>query len=254
LLANIAGSAVGCGVFALLAHGLVSPHDEENPTLGQFAAHAVALVPAGVIIAWAQKLVLRRRTQLARSFVPVTMIAMTAAFLVGAYGLRPPFDFLLAYAAIGASVESALRAAEIRRRTKALRGAAAASLLFATGSFLGMLALTVFARTIGFRFGAPGEDVVRHIVTMVLGGFFIGAATGLLSAFYVAQRIKAYVFQPVRSLHNMLDGLRQGLVRILSRRLPAMPRQVPIDLHKSRTVEKTQLPVWPSEIVSEIVP
>jgi hypothetical protein len=183
-----------------------------------------------VIIAWAQKLVLRRRTQLARSFVPVTTIAMTAAFLVGAYGLRPPFDFLLAYAAIGASVESALRAAEIRRRTKALRGAAAASLLFATGSFLGMLALTVFARTIGFRFGAPGEDVVRHIVTMVLGGFFIGAATGLLSAFYVAQRIKAYVFQPVRSLHNMLDGLRQGLVRILSRRLPAMPRQVPIDL------------------------
>jgi hypothetical protein len=191
VLANVAGSAVGFGVFALLAHGLISPHDEENPTLGQFAAHAVGLVPAGAIIAWAQQVVLRRHTQLARSFVPVTTIAMTVAFLIGAYGLRPPFDFLFAYAAIGASVEWALRPLETRRRTTVLRGASAASFLFAAGSFLGMLALALVARTIGFRFGAPGEDVARHIVTMVLGGLFIGAATGLLSAAYVAQRIKA---------------------------------------------------------------
>jgi hypothetical protein len=190
VLANIGGSAVGFGIFALVAHGLVSPHDEENPTLGQFAAHAVGLLPAGTIIAWAEQLVLRRYTHLPQWFVPITTIAMAVAFLIGAYGLRPPFDFLLGYAAIGAVVASALRPVETRRRAKVLRGAASASLLFTAGSFLGMLAFTLVAKTLGYRFGTPGEDVVRHIVTMMFGGLFIGAATGLLSARYVAKRMQ----------------------------------------------------------------
>ena len=188
VIASIAGSAVGFGIFALFAHGLVSPHDEENPTLGQFAAHTVGLVPAGEIIAVAQQLVLRRYAQIARWFIPVTTIAMAVAFLIGAYGLHPPFDFIFAYAAIGASVESALCSVETRR-SRTVRRAAAASLVFAAGSFLGMLALGLVARAVGFHFGGPGEDVVRHIFTMVVGGLFIGAATGLLSAQHVAKRL-----------------------------------------------------------------
>ena len=40
------------------------------------------------------------------------------------------------------------------------------------------------------RLGEPGEDVARHIITMVLGGLFIGAAIGLLSARLIAKRLR----------------------------------------------------------------
>jgi hypothetical protein len=56
------------------------------------------------------------------------------------------------------------------------------SFFFAAGSFIGMLALSLVARAFHVRLGEPGEDVVRHVITMVLGGLFIGAAIGLLSA------------------------------------------------------------------------
>jgi hypothetical protein len=50
VLANLTGSSLGFGVFALIAHGLASPHDEEHTTLAQFAAHTLGLLPAGAII------------------------------------------------------------------------------------------------------------------------------------------------------------------------------------------------------------
>jgi NhaP-type Na+/H+ or K+/H+ antiporter len=62
--------------------------------------------------------------------------------------------------------------------------------LFAAGAFVGMLALSLVARTVGLRLGEPGEDVARHIITMVLGGLFIGAAIGLLSARLIAKRLR----------------------------------------------------------------
>lgn len=65
----------------------------------------------------------------------------------------------------------------------------ATSLLFAAGSFIGMLALSLVARAFRVGLGDPGEDVVRHVVTMVLGGLFIGAAIGLLSARRITKRL-----------------------------------------------------------------
>ncbi|HEY3115906.1 MAG TPA: hypothetical protein VGK54_04120 [Chloroflexota bacterium] len=188
MVANLASSSIGFGVFAVLAHGLASPHDEEHPTLAQFAAHAFGLLPAGAIIALGQRLVLRRHRKMARWFVPATSLAMTAAFLIGAYALRPPFDFLFSYAVVGAAVELALRPSD-RDVREAVRHAAITSLLFAAGSLVGMLALSLLAKALGVRLGEMGEDVVHHVITMVLGGLFIGAATGLLSARRIAKRV-----------------------------------------------------------------
>jgi hypothetical protein len=188
VVANLAGSAIGFGVFAVLAHGLTSPHDEEHPTLAQFTAHAFGLVPAGAIIALSQKRALGRYREMARWFVPVTSLTMTAAFLVGAYVLRPPFDFLLSYAVVGAAVELALRPGGEGPR-EAVRRSVVTSLMFAVGSFVGMLALSLLAKTLGFRLGEPGEDVVHHVITMVLGGLFIGVAAGLLTARRIARRV-----------------------------------------------------------------
>jgi hypothetical protein len=188
-VANLAGSSIGFGVFAVLAHGLASPHDEEHPTLAQFTAHAVGLLPAGAIIALGQKFALERYRKMARWFVPATSPIMAAAFLIGAYALRPPFDFLLSYAALGAAVELALRPSGGEDLRKTARLAAVTSLLFAVGSFVGMLALSLLAKVLGIRLGEPGEDVVHHVITMMLGGLFIGAATGLLTARRIARRV-----------------------------------------------------------------
>jgi hypothetical protein len=61
VLANLASSSIGFGVFAIIAHGLVNPHDEEHTTMAQFAAHTLGLLPAGAIVALGQKLVLDQR-------------------------------------------------------------------------------------------------------------------------------------------------------------------------------------------------
>jgi hypothetical protein len=190
VLANMVGSSLGFGVFAVLAHGLVSPHDEVHPTLAQVGAHTLGLLPAGAIIALAQQFALRHHSHLARWFTVGMSLSMTIAFLVGAYGLRPPFDFLFAYAAAGAALELALRATDRVSLREAVRRAAVTGLLFAAGAFVGMLALSLVARTFGLRLGEPGEDVPRHIITMVLGGLFIGAAIGLLSARLIAKRLR----------------------------------------------------------------
>jgi hypothetical protein len=182
VLANLASSSLGFGVFAVIAHGLASPHDEEHPSLAQFAAHALGLLPAGAIIALGQKLAFEGHTKLPRWFVRATLLSMTIAFLVGAYGLRPPFDFVFAYAAVGAVLELALRPIDKRCRREAVRAAAATGVLFAAGSFLGMLALSLVARALRLRLGEPGEGVVRHLITMSVGGAFIGAAIGLITA------------------------------------------------------------------------
>ena len=58
VFANLAGSSIGFGVFAVLAHGLVGPHDEVHPTLAQVGAHTLGLLPAGAIIALAQQFAL----------------------------------------------------------------------------------------------------------------------------------------------------------------------------------------------------
>jgi hypothetical protein len=189
VVANLASSSIGFGVFAVLAHGLASPHDEEHPSLAQFAAHAFGLVPAGAIIALGQRLALARHRKLARWFVPATSLAMTAAFLIGAYGLRPPFDFLFSYAVVGAALELALRPVDGDNLRETVQRTAVTSLLFTAGSFVGMLALSLLAKAVGVHLGEPGEDVVHHVVTMALGGLFIGAAVGLLSARRIARRV-----------------------------------------------------------------
>jgi hypothetical protein len=189
VLANLAGSSIGFGVFAVLAHGLTCPHDEIHPSLAQFAAHTIGLLPAGAIIALSQRLVLGRHRKMARWFVPVVSLTMTAAFLIGAYVLRPPWDFLLCYAVIGAVVELAMRPIGEDDRREAFRRAAVTGLWFAVGSFVGMLILSLFAKALGLRLGEMGEDVPHHIMTMSLGGLFIGAATGLLSARRIAKRV-----------------------------------------------------------------
>ncbi len=189
VLANVLGSAVGFGVFALLAHGLVSPHDEVHPTLSQVGAHTFGLLPAGAIIALAQQRVLARYARLRRWFAFAMSGWITGAFLFGAYVLRPPFDFLFAYAAAGMVLEFALRPIGKGRMQQACPGALVTGLLFSAGSFVGMLALSLAARAFGLRLGEPGEDVVRHIITMVLGGVFIGAAIGALSARRVAKHV-----------------------------------------------------------------
>jgi Mg2+/citrate symporter len=189
VIANLASSAIGFGVFAVLAHGLANPHDEEHPSLAQFAAHALGLLPAGAIIALGQRLALRRHQKLASWFVPVTSLAMTAAFLVGAYELRPPFDFLFGYAAVGVAVELALKPANRSNLRRAVQSTAVTSLLFTAGSFVGMLALSLIAKALGAPLGKPGEDVVHHLITMAFGGLFIGAAVGLLTAPRIARRI-----------------------------------------------------------------
>lgn len=104
--------------------------------------------------------------------------------------MRPPFDFLFAYAAAGAALELALWATDRVSLREVVRRAAVTGLLFAVGAFVGMLALSLVARTFGLRLGAPGEDVARHLITMVLGGLFIGAAIGLLSARLIAKRLR----------------------------------------------------------------
>jgi hypothetical protein len=191
VLANLASSSLGFGVFAVIAHGLASPHDEEHTTVAQFAAHTLGLLPAGAIIALGQRLVLERHTRVARWFTPATSLSMTVAFLVGAYGLRPPFDFLFAYAVAGAVLEPALRPIDKDSLREAVRRAAVTGLLFAAGSLVGMLALSLGARGLGVRLGEAGEDVARHVLTMVLGGLFIGAAVGLLTARRIARRLLA---------------------------------------------------------------
>jgi hypothetical protein len=189
VVANLASSSIGFGVFAVLAHGLASPHDEKHPNLAQFTAHALGLLPAGAIIALGQRLALGRHRKLARWFVPATSVAMTAAFLIGAYGLRPPFDFLFSYAVVGAALELALEPAARDNLREAAQRTAVTSLLFTAGSFVGMLALSLLAKAVGVRLGEPGEDVVHHVITMSLGGLFIGTAVGLLSARRIARRI-----------------------------------------------------------------
>jgi hypothetical protein len=116
-------------------------------------------------------------------------LSMTIAFLVGAYGLRPPFDFLFAYAAARAVLELVLKSTDRVGLREAVRRAAVTGLLFAAGSFVGMVAFSLVARTFRLRLGEPGEDVVRHMIAMVLGGFFIGAAIGLPSARLIAKRV-----------------------------------------------------------------
>jgi hypothetical protein len=189
VVANLASSSIGFGVFAVLAHGIASPHDEERPSLAQFGAHALGLLPAGAIIALGQRFALGRHRKLAHWFVPATSLAMTAAFLIGAYGLRPPFDFLLSYAVIGAAVELALKPVDRGSVSETAQRTVVTSLLFTAGSFVGMLALSLLAKVLGVRLGEPGEDVVHHVITMALGGLFIGAATGLLTAHRIAKRI-----------------------------------------------------------------
>lgn len=190
VLANLVSSSLGFGVFAVIAHGVASPHDEVHPTMAQFVAHTLGLLPAGAIIALGQKLVLERHTRLARWFMPATIVSMTVAFLVGAYWLYPPFDFLFAYAAVGAVLELASRPIDKEPLRIAVRAAAATSVLFAAGSFLGMLALSLVARGLRLRLGEPGEDVLRHVITMVLGGLFIGAAIGLVTACRITKRLR----------------------------------------------------------------
>jgi hypothetical protein len=51
-----------------------------------------------------------------------------------------------------------------------------------TGSFAGILLLSLLARAVGIRFGEPGEAVMLHLVTMGVGGAFISGTVGLLSA------------------------------------------------------------------------
>jgi hypothetical protein len=52
-----------------------------------------------------------------------------------------------------------------------------------------MLVLSLLAKAVGVRLGEPGEDVQHHVVTMALGGLFIGAAVGLLTAPRIARRV-----------------------------------------------------------------
>ena len=189
VLANLAGSSLGFGTFALLAHGLTSPHDEVHPTVAQMAAHGLGVLAAAAIIGVGQRLVLDHHTRLRRWFIPALSVSMTVAFLIGAYVLRPPLDFLFTYAAAGVTLELALTPTNTQSVREAARRAAVTGLLFATGSFVGMLALSLVARAFALRLGEPGEGVVRHMVTMGLGGLFIGAAVGLLSARRIAKRL-----------------------------------------------------------------
>jgi hypothetical protein len=108
VLANLRGSSVGFGVFAVLAHGLTSPHDEIHPTGARVVAHMLGVIPAGAIIGFAQRAALAGWAQPAHWFIPVVAALMTVGFLVGAYGARPPSDFLLAYAVAGATLALAL--------------------------------------------------------------------------------------------------------------------------------------------------
>jgi hypothetical protein len=156
--------------------------------MAQLAAHTIGLVPAAATIAIGQRLALERHTQLERWFIPVTIVSMSVAFLVGAYVLRPPFDFLLGYAAVGAVLELASRTIDRQHIREAVIQAAATSGLFTGGAFIGMLALSLVARASGLRLGEPGEAVVRHLVTMVLGGLFIGAAIGAVTARRITKR------------------------------------------------------------------
>jgi hypothetical protein len=182
VLANTVGSSVGFGVFAIFAHGMVSPHDEMHPSMPQVVAHTVGLLPAGAIMALTQKLALGRHIRLRHSFTLTMILAITLGFLLGAYGLQPPFDFLFAYAAAGTVLEFALHSSGKDRPRTGRHRPGVTPLLFAIGAFVGMLALSLVAKAFGLRLGEPGEDVVRHFVTMVLGGIFIGAAVGLLTA------------------------------------------------------------------------
>lgn len=145
VLANVAGSAIGLGLFALIGHGLSGPHDEQDPTLGEIAAHGAGLLVAGAVLALAQKIVLERYANVARWFLPVMSVALTAAFLFGAYVLRSPVDFLLSYAAVGAVVERAARPMRAEDGGRAWRPAAVTALWFTLASFLGMLALSLVA-------------------------------------------------------------------------------------------------------------
>jgi hypothetical protein len=93
--------------------------------MAQLAAHTLGLVPAAATIAIGQRLALERQTQLERWFIPVTIVSMSVAFLVGAYVLRPPFDFLLGYAAVGAVLELASRTIDRQHIREAVIQAAA---------------------------------------------------------------------------------------------------------------------------------
>jgi hypothetical protein len=97
--------------------------------------------------------------------------------------LRNP---IFGYAAVGA----ALRPIGKQYLREVARPVAATGLLFAAGAFLGMLALSLVARALRLRLGEPGDDVVRHMITMVVGGLFIGAVIGLVTAPRITKRLR----------------------------------------------------------------
>jgi hypothetical protein len=63
-----------------------------------------------------------------------------------------------------------------------------------TGSFAGMLLLSLLARAVGIRYGEPGEAVVPHLMTMGVGGAFIGGTVVLLSARPLKDRLRGIGF------------------------------------------------------------
>lgn len=186
-LANTVAWLLGYVLYTPIAHGLTGGHTRDL-TPAQIVAHCVALAVVAVIVATAQRRVLRQYVPVSGLRVAMAAVVFIAAFWIGYYQNvieGPDTDMLFAFFALGGAVWIG------NVPTRGHRVAAVIALLsFPIAGFVGEVVLFVVFTAMGIVPAMQTSDVQHSIFWIAVGGA-AGLLGGWISGLALARMVPA---------------------------------------------------------------
>jgi hypothetical protein len=175
-VANSVGFAVGLVLFSLLGHGITGAHDDEL-TAAQYIAHTVAFLAGSLLVLGAQSRALRSVRKVSGTRIVVGALVSVAVFWFGAEGIRPPFDWILAFTVLGAASWVRLPNQEQGKKVW---------ILAAIGSYwVGICAALALVITWDATLSPDPSSLLDHTT----GWLIVGAATGVVGGYLSARAL-----------------------------------------------------------------
>lgn len=168
------GFAAGHILFGLIGHGFTGPH-QGRPTGTSALAHTIGLLTLGLVVVALQRAALRPWLQITRARAVLAAVAFVLAFQLGAYTLRPPFDYIFGWPVLGSAVWIG---------STSSGGSNALWTLAATFSFLlglGILVLAVDPLLAAWGWQYDPRSLSDHVFLWFVGGTVTGLVGGLAS-------------------------------------------------------------------------
>jgi len=157
------GFVSGHALFGLIGHGFTGPH-VGRPVDGSALAHTTGLIGLGLTVFTLQRAALAPWLRISGKRVILATLAFVAAFQLGAYALRPPFDYIFGWPVLG--VAGWISLDKCRGRRALLTAAALACF------WLGLVALMIAVDPL-LRSGAwvlDPSSLLDHTLLWIVGG------------------------------------------------------------------------------------